>query len=136
VSVSRQLEPFSSGVLLLALFSSSLSLSSFAVPAEVTPREAWLGGYKEAGESLSSSDALERFLLSHFVQVAKPVDMTWMLRRSERNFVHNVSQVSQSEPVIIITLLFACPPLTFTRRCSLSRFWLVLCQVSVWRRVK
>jgi putative 4-mercaptohistidine N1-methyltranferase len=61
---------------------------------DTTPRDAWLGGYKEAGETVSNLDGLERKLGSDFTMIAPPHELQWLVRRSERSFDHHISQVT------------------------------------------
>jgi len=61
---------------------------------KVTPKKAWLGGYKEAGENVTNLDGLERALGREFALIAPPTDLPWTLRNAERSFSYHISQLT------------------------------------------
>lgn len=67
--------------------------SPFTWLEEYTRRENWLGGHKETnGETLSSTDALERVLKHRFVRVAGPCDIPFVIRETKRKHQHSLSE--------------------------------------------
>ncbi|MBD3584425.1 5-histidylcysteine sulfoxide synthase [Salinimonas sp. HHU 13199] len=66
--------------------------SPFTWLTEYTEREEWLGGYKEStGESLSSTDALDR-VLDKCKRIDGPQDVEFVIRETKRKFQHSVSE--------------------------------------------
>ncbi len=59
-----------------------------------TRKENWLGGYKEAGENVSTLDSIAECLGSDFRQIESPRDIEFVLKRNARSFEHAIAQVS------------------------------------------
>jgi len=60
-----------------------------------TPRENWLGGFKDAnGENLTSHEGLTAALAPAFEQVNGPADLTYVLRHHKRKYEHGVAQAT------------------------------------------
>ncbi len=69
--------------------------SPFTWLAEYTEPSEWLGGYKEdTGETLTSTDALERELAANFIRVDGPFDIPFVIRETKRKFQHSLSECS------------------------------------------
>lgn len=84
-SVAERLKP--GGLLIVG--------SPFTWLEEYTQRDKWLGGYKETtGETLSSTDALERVLQDSFERVALPHDIPFVIRETKRKHQHSLSEFS------------------------------------------
>ena len=66
--------------------------SPFTWLTEYTEREEWLGGYKEStGESLSSTDALDR-VLDKCKRVGGPEEIEFVIRETKRKYQHSISE--------------------------------------------
>ncbi|MGL5006705.1 MAG: 5-histidylcysteine sulfoxide synthase [Plesiomonas sp.] len=74
------------GVLLLA--------SPYTWLAHHTPKEHWLGGKKENGESLNSFQQLNQLLNTHFELITPPTDVPFVIRETTRKYQHTLSQVT------------------------------------------
>lgn len=61
---------------------------------EHTAKIEWLGGFKQAGESLTTFDALQDLLSTHFELVTAPQDIPFVIRETARKYQHTLSQVS------------------------------------------
>jgi hypothetical protein len=61
---------------------------------EHTPRDAWIGGFKRDGETVSTLDGLHAHLDTHFRRVGEPVDVPFVIRETKRKFQHSVSEVT------------------------------------------
>ncbi len=68
--------------------------STYDWQEQFTERENWLGGFKVAGENLTTLDRLEELLSSNFDRIAEPIDTPYVLRKTKRTFDHNVAQVT------------------------------------------
>ena len=66
---------------------------------EHTPREAWIGGFKRDGETVTTLDGLKAMLGGHFRLVGKPVDVPFVIRETKRKFQHSVAEVTVWERV-------------------------------------
>ncbi|MGB4467291.1 MAG: 5-histidylcysteine sulfoxide synthase [Azovibrio sp.] len=61
---------------------------------EHTPREEWLGGFKQDGENLTTLDALKTLLAPHFRLLQAPLDVPFVIRETRRKFQHSISEVT------------------------------------------
>ncbi|MEM1058594.1 MAG: 5-histidylcysteine sulfoxide synthase [Verrucomicrobiota bacterium] len=60
-----------------------------------TPRDAWLGGYKDnTGENVTSHEGLTAALAPAFEQVGQPADLPYVLRHQRRRFEHGLAQAT------------------------------------------
>ena len=66
--------------------------SPFTWLEEHTPREKWLGGFKNAmGENFTSLDGMAEVLAPDFVLLNKPIDVPFVIRETRRKFQHGIS---------------------------------------------
>lgn len=68
--------------------------SSYAWDESKTARDRWLGGFKVDGENTTTLDTLQAMLTPHFQQIAEPIDVEQVIRKTKRTFDHNVVQVT------------------------------------------
>lgn len=61
---------------------------------EFTPKEHWLGGFRENGEAVTTHQALKRLLASEFEEVRKPTDVPFVIRETARKFQHTVAELT------------------------------------------
>ncbi|QKJ89199.1 5-histidylcysteine sulfoxide synthase [Paramixta manurensis] len=61
---------------------------------DFTPKENWLGGVRENGEALTTYQALQRLLATHFDEIAAPQDVPFVIRETARKYQHTVAQVT------------------------------------------
>lgn len=61
---------------------------------EHTPRERWLGGFKQDGERYTTFDALQELLAKDFVPLGVPQDVPFVIRETARKFQHTVAQLT------------------------------------------
>ncbi|MBU2976830.1 5-histidylcysteine sulfoxide synthase [Alteromonas sp. C1M14] len=74
--------------------------SPFTWLEEYTEKAHWLGGIKdENGETLTSTDALERTLGRDFVRLEQPTDIPFVIRETKRKFQHTLSEFNVFERV-------------------------------------
>lgn len=74
--------------------------SPFTWLEEYTEKTRWLGGIKdENGETLTSTDALERTLGRDFVRLEKPTEIPFVIRETKRKFQHTLSEFNVFERV-------------------------------------
>ncbi|RZU38422.1 5-histidylcysteine sulfoxide synthase/putative 4-mercaptohistidine N1-methyltransferase [Fluviicoccus keumensis] len=66
---------------------------------EHTPREAWIGGFKRDGETVTTLDGLQALLGRHFRRVGEAVDVPFVIRETKRKFQHSVAEVTVWERV-------------------------------------
>jgi 5-histidylcysteine sulfoxide synthase/putative 4-mercaptohistidine N1-methyltranferase len=59
-----------------------------------TKKEEWLGGYREAGEVVTSLDGLKAALAPHFKMLGEPRDVPFVIRETSRKFQHSVAQLT------------------------------------------
>ena len=83
-TVHERLNP--GGVLLIA--------SPYTWLEEHTPREEWIGGFKQAGENLTTLDGLKAILGEHFRLVEGPLEVPFVIRETRRKFQHTLSEVT------------------------------------------
>ena len=62
--------------------------------SEHTPREAWVGGYKQDGENRTTLDGLKTILEQHFRLIQPPCDVPFVIRETRRKFQHTLSEVT------------------------------------------
>lgn len=61
---------------------------------EFTPKEEWLGGFKAAGENVTTLDGLQEALAPHFRQIGEPRDVPFVIRETRRKFQHSVAELT------------------------------------------
>lgn len=61
---------------------------------EFTPKENWLGGFRENGEALTTWQVLQRLLRDAFEEVAPPQDVPFVIRETARKFQHTQAQLT------------------------------------------
>lgn len=83
-TVHERLNP--GGILLIA--------SPYTWMEEHTPREEWIGGFKQAGENVSTLDGLKAILGEHFRLVRGPLEVPFVIRETRRKFQHTLSEVT------------------------------------------
>jgi putative 4-mercaptohistidine N1-methyltranferase len=88
-TVHERLNP--GGLLLLA--------SPYTWMEEHTPREEWIGGFKQSGENLTTLDGLKAELGAHFRLVQEPLEVPFVIRETRRKFQHTISEVTVWEKV-------------------------------------
>nr|MDT0250660.1 5-histidylcysteine sulfoxide synthase [Endozoicomonas sp.] len=59
---------------------------------EYTPKENWLGGIRENGETVDTRTGLQRILSSHFEELTPTIDIPFVIRETARKFQHSVAQ--------------------------------------------
>jgi putative 4-mercaptohistidine N1-methyltranferase len=59
-----------------------------------TKKEEWLGGYREAGEPVSSLEGISAVLAPHFRMLGTPRDVPFVIRETRRKFQHTVAQLT------------------------------------------
>ena len=66
---------------------------------EHTPREEWIGGYKQDGENMTTLDGLKTLLSPHFKLMQDPVEIPFVIRETRHKFQHTLSEVTLWERV-------------------------------------
>jgi len=61
---------------------------------EHTPREEWIGGFKQAGENQTTLDGLRAVLAPHFRLIEGPMEVPFVIRETRRKFQHTLSEVT------------------------------------------
>jgi 5-histidylcysteine sulfoxide synthase/putative 4-mercaptohistidine N1-methyltranferase len=61
---------------------------------EHTPRDRWLGGFKQGGERYTTLDALHELLAKDFMPIGEPQDVPFVIRETARKFQHTVAQLT------------------------------------------
>ncbi len=61
---------------------------------EFTRRENWIGGYRKDGEPYTTLEGLRDYLRAHFVMIADPRDVEFVIRETSRKFQHSISQLT------------------------------------------
>jgi 5-histidylcysteine sulfoxide synthase/putative 4-mercaptohistidine N1-methyltranferase len=61
---------------------------------EFTKREEWLGGYKEAGENVTTLEGLTAALSPRFWRLGTPHDIPFVIRETRRKFQHTVAELT------------------------------------------
>jgi putative 4-mercaptohistidine N1-methyltranferase len=67
---------------------------------EHTPREEWLGGFKQNGESVTTLDGLKAILGTHFRLIEGPLEVPFVIRETRRKFQHTLSEATIWERVV------------------------------------
>jgi 5-histidylcysteine sulfoxide synthase/putative 4-mercaptohistidine N1-methyltranferase len=65
--------------------------------SEFTKKEEWLGGYKEAGENVTTLDGLTAALSDRFHMLGEPRDIPFVIRETRRKFQHSIAQLTAWE---------------------------------------
>jgi 5-histidylcysteine sulfoxide synthase/putative 4-mercaptohistidine N1-methyltranferase len=61
---------------------------------EFTAKEEWLGGYKEAGENVTTLDGLSKVLSPRFRLRGAPWDIPFVIRETRRKFQHTLAELT------------------------------------------
>ena len=61
---------------------------------EYTPRDAWIGGFKQDGERRSTFDGLKEILGQHFRLIEGPLEVPFVIRETRRKHQHTLSEVT------------------------------------------
>jgi 5-histidylcysteine sulfoxide synthase/putative 4-mercaptohistidine N1-methyltranferase len=64
---------------------------------EFTRKEEWLGGYKEAGENVTTLEGLTAALSPRFRMLGAPRDVPFVIRETRRKFQHTVAELTAWE---------------------------------------
>lgn len=83
-TVHERLNP--GGMLLIA--------SPYTWLEEHTPRDEWIGGFKQAGESFTTLNGLKATLGKHFRLIQGPIEVPFVIRETRRKFQHSLSEVT------------------------------------------
>lgn len=83
-TVHERLNP--GGLLLIA--------SPYTWLSEHTPRDEWIGGFKEGGENLTTLAGLKAVLGTHFRLIKGPMEIPFVIRETRRKFQHTLSEVT------------------------------------------
>jgi len=59
-----------------------------------TKKEEWLGGYREAGENVTTLEGLRAALAPHFRMLGAPRDVPFVIRETRRKFQHTVAELT------------------------------------------
>ncbi|UFS72161.1 5-histidylcysteine sulfoxide synthase [Geomonas sp. RF6] len=68
--------------------------SPYSWREEFTRKSDWIGGYKEAGESITTLDGLKALLTPRFRLLGEPRDLPFTLRETRRKFQHSIAQMT------------------------------------------
>ena len=68
--------------------------SPYTLLDEYTPRENWLGGYRENGQDIRVLDGMRNILEAHFSMVNQPVDVPFVIRETQRKYQHTLAELS------------------------------------------
>ena len=71
-----------------------LIASPYTWLVEHTPRDEWIGGFKQAGESFTTLDGLKALLEPYFRLIEGPQEVPFVIRETRRKFQHSVSEVT------------------------------------------
>ena len=66
---------------------------------EHTPREEWIGGFKQDGESFSTLDGLKAILQNHFKLISEPQEVPFVIKETKHKFQHSLSEVTVWERI-------------------------------------
>jgi putative 4-mercaptohistidine N1-methyltranferase len=61
---------------------------------EYTKKEEWLGGYKEAGENVTTLDGLTASLAPRFRRLGEPREVPFVIRETRRKFQHTLAEMT------------------------------------------
>jgi 5-histidylcysteine sulfoxide synthase/putative 4-mercaptohistidine N1-methyltranferase len=61
---------------------------------EFTRREDWIGGFRKDGEPYTTLEGLRDHLQHHFILIAEPRDIEFVIRETGRKFQHSISQLT------------------------------------------
>ncbi|TAN46889.1 MAG: 5-histidylcysteine sulfoxide synthase [Methylococcaceae bacterium] len=61
---------------------------------EHTERGKWLGGFKKDGEVHTTLDGLEAALAAHFVRIAEPENVEFVIRETRRKYQHTLAELT------------------------------------------
>jgi len=76
----------SGGLLVLA--------SPYSWDEAYTPKEAWIGGIRVAGEPYSTLEGLDEILADAFVRLGQPLQVPFVIRETARKYQHTISEVT------------------------------------------
>ena len=66
---------------------------------EHTPKEEWIGGFKQDGENVTTLDGLKTILNQHFRLLQTPVEIPFVIRETRHKFQHTLSEVTLWERI-------------------------------------
>ncbi len=66
---------------------------------EHTPKEEWIGGFKQDGENVTTLDGLKSILGQHFKLMQAPVEIPFVIRETRHKFQHTLSEVTLWERI-------------------------------------
>lgn len=61
---------------------------------EFTKREEWVGGFRVAGENVTTLEGLKEILSPHFRMVGVPRDIPFVIRETRRKFQHTIAEMT------------------------------------------
>ena len=61
---------------------------------EFTKKEEWLGGYKDAGENVTTLEGLKSALAPRFRLLGEPRDIPFVIRETRRKFQHSIAEMT------------------------------------------
>lgn len=61
---------------------------------EFTPKEEWLGGYRDAGEPVWGLDGLKAVLMPRFRMVGEPQEVPFVIRETRHKFQHTIAELT------------------------------------------
>ena len=66
---------------------------------EHTPRNEWVGGFKQDGENVTTLDGLKALLSPHFKLMKAPEEIPFVIRETRHKFQHSLSEVTLWERI-------------------------------------
>jgi len=68
--------------------------SPYTWQEESTKKEEWLGGYKDAGENVTTLEGLGNALAPRFRMLGEPRDIPFVIRETRRKFQHTIAEMT------------------------------------------
>lgn len=68
--------------------------SPYTLTTDYTPKENWIGGYREDGRAVTVLDGLKRNLAPHFQLEGEPRDLPFVIRETRRKYQHTIAEVT------------------------------------------
>jgi 5-histidylcysteine sulfoxide synthase/putative 4-mercaptohistidine N1-methyltranferase len=68
--------------------------SPYSWSEEYAKKDQWLGGYRDAGENISSLEGLKAALTPQFRMLGDPVDVPFVIKETGRKFQHSVAELT------------------------------------------
>ena len=69
-------------------------ISPYTWLEEFTKKDEWLGGYKDAGENVTSLEGLNSALAPRFRLLGEPRDIPFVIRETRRKFQHTIAEMT------------------------------------------